>query len=287
MVNKYKTFEKNFLNKRNTNQKLLKNISLLKSKNISNYKNYISKVHKLLNPLFLKINNTEGFSYNILKDNLIQIFYCKKDIKNLLLELHIENLTPHNLQNQININLNYYKNNNSIEENLECFIFIGDISEYLLKNKSKLIFKITSFSNIFLKKQDSLKIKIDPLREKFTKKRNAFINYQLKHFIKFLKEGIELNPHQYNNPHSGPYKVHLPNLETLYNIQKIQLLNDNKLLFTYLDDHNNIQTYTYKKSNILTYIKHEIMEPSLIFHINYPKVYFNIIQEEIKILKNS
>ena len=267
-----------FFKKQNTRSSFKK----LLNKHQNNYLNYISKVNKVFNPLLLKINNNPEFLYKISTKKFgFEVYYINNNKEELILELYIKNLLipqSKSLIGEIDIDLNFYKNTNiNIEKKLKCLILVGDISKYLIKDKAKIISKLTSLSNNLLKKQLPLKSKIFLLQEKYVKEYNIVKNYHAYQLFEYLNKGVELNlTHPLiEKPYSLSSKITPP----IQNIKEVKLINSKEIKFTHLNNLNNLATTTLKRENLLTFIKDEFLSSPFIEYITYPKIYPEIVHE--------
>ena len=278
--------EKNFLKK--ISKLVFKRVNvtrkakILWGKNIQQHQKYINKSLSTFNPLISKLSKYKNISYEFKKNHIFEFYYSDNQNKSqLFFSITLFSLLTPNSVSKLKppyIEVNYFKNNNNLKEKLEILSFVGEISRYLLKNESKIIFKLNSYANNYIKFRQPIIIKMDKLTEESKILKTTTKNIHLPYFIKYLKEGLSLN---LKSPYTDLpffFITNDPDIGNLKNITKIQLLNNNEIVFTYLDNSNNSQTYSiFPEGNIQSYIKHMFLGEGILPYINTPKIYTKLV----------
>ena len=292
MNNKEKTFIKKF------KKLVLKRVNVYRKarklfvKNNQQHKKYIDKTLILFNPLLSKVDKYKNISYKLKKGHIFSFYYSSnKENPELILEITIRSLlspTSLSMVKEPYIDIDYKNNTKDNKNKLEPLSFVGEISKYLLKNELKIVSKITSYTNNYFKWKQPIDVKIKKLTEEYKTYEIILKNLHLPYFIKYLKEGFILNP---TSPYTDArYKFFTGSTYGwIKNITKIQLLNDKEIKFIYLDDSNNLQTFSlFPEGNIQSYIKKYFLGEGLLPYIDSPKIYVKIVRslfEEIESTK--
>jgi hypothetical protein len=278
--------EKNFLKK--ISKLVFKRVNvtrkakILWAKNIQQHQKYINKSLSIFNPLISKLSKYKNISYKFKKNHIFEFYYSDNQNKSqLIFSITLFSLLTPTSMSIIKppyIEVNYFKNNNNLKEKLEILSFVGEISRYLLKNNSTITSKLISYSNNYMKFRQPIIIKMNKLTKESSILKTTTKNIHLPYFIKYLKEGLSLNLKSPYTDHPYFFPTDDPDKGNLKNITKIQLLNNNEIEFTYLDDSNNSQTYSiFPKDNIQSYIKYNFLGEGILPYIDTPKVYVKLV----------